>query len=102
MIKIDLPYEAADEILLANLYDGFASCYASHQEDVRMYKSDSQLYDYKFDDIVESKSILCAFEMILKYYTPKGDKVVPSKLQAIRDRIDCKDKIATGMSRMTK
>lgn len=98
-MKIDLPYEAADEILLANLYDGFAGCYASYQEDVKIYKSDTKLYDYKFEDIVREKSILCALEMVIKYYTPQGDKVVPPKLQAIRDRIDYKDKIANGMSR---
>jgi bifunctional pyridoxal-dependent enzyme with beta-cystathionase and maltose regulon repressor activities len=101
-MKIDLPYEAADEIVIALLYDGYDSCYWSYSEDIKTFKSDPHKYAWKQEDIDYNDDTLDAFERILKHYTARGDEVVPRKLQAIRDRRDYKDKIIRGMSQKTK
>ena len=97
-MKIELPYEAADEIVIASLYESYENLYYNYVCDLTKYNKDQEKYAYKRPDLVDMQASLNAFTRILKYYTPRGDKVVPPKLQAIRERIEYKYIITNGMS----
>ena len=101
-MTIRIPYESADEIVIASLYESYENLYYNYVSDLTKYNNDQDRYAFKRSDLIDMQASLNAFTRILKYYTPRGDKVVPPKLEAIRDRIDYKDKITNGLSRMSR
>lgn len=97
MIKIDLPYDAEDEIFLSILFKGYECCYFCYSEDVRKLHSDRERYAYKQEDIENYIRTLGAYETLAKHYSC-SDKETEKLLRDIRDRIDFKYHIAKGMS----
>lgn len=100
MIKIELPFETADEVILALLYEGYELAYWAYIENLKCYNSDPVRYAFKKSDIEDQETYLKSFETLVNYYTPRADEIVPQKLQAIRDRLDYKHWIMLGMSRL--
>jgi hypothetical protein len=97
MIKIELPFDAADDILLAILYHAYETCYYCQKEDIELVKKDPLRYDYKREDIAANQKNLEAMETVIKYFSyPKEN--VDAKLMAIRHRRYYKVHIAKGMS----
>ena len=97
MVKFELPFEAADDILLATLYHTYDTCYYCMKEDIELVKKDPVRYDYKREDIAANQKQLEAMETVIKYFSyPKEE--VDAKLKAIRDRRYYKVDIANGMS----
>ena len=98
MIKVELPFEAVDAVLLATLYHSYDTCYYCMKEDIELVKKDPLRYDYKREDIAAHQKNLEAMETVIKYFSyPKEE--VDAKLKAIRDRHYYKVYIAKGMSR---
>jgi hypothetical protein len=98
MIKVELPFEAVDAVLLATLYHSYDTCYYCMKEDIELVKKDPLRYDYKREDIASHQKNLEAMETVIKYFSyPKEE--VDAKLKAIRDRHYYKVHIAKGMSR---
>ena len=97
MIKVELPFEAVDAVLLATLYNTYEICYYCMKEDIELVKKDPLRYDYKREDIAANQKHLEAMETVIKYFSyPKEE--VDAKLMAIRDRFYYKIYIAKGMS----
>lgn len=95
-ITVDLDYEALDDLFLQILYDGYEATYFCHEEDIRKLRKDPTFWAHIREDIIHNRKVLDAYDVLAKHFTvgTEGEK----RLQAIRDRIDYKYKIAEGMS----
>jgi hypothetical protein len=97
-ITVDLDYETVDEIFLQILYDGYETTYHCYEEDVQKFVQDPTSWAFKREDIFNSTRVLDAYEVLAKHFTAGTE--AEKRLQAIRDRIEYKYKIAKGMSQV--
>lgn len=95
-LKLNLEYEAQDDLFLQLIYDGYEQTYWCWKEDKRKYNSDPTRFNYILEDIVNSMRVLEAYETLAKHHTARDEHV--KVLRAIRERIDYKQKIAEKMS----
>lgn len=96
MFKLDVTYEAAEELFLQMIYHGYSNCYSCYKEDYERYQRDPVRYQYKKEDLLSYESTLQAYERLADHcsYNNKGK----NNLQRIRDGIDYKYRITKGMS----
>ncbi len=96
MMKLELPYETADSIFLAMLYEGYETAYWTLRDAEAYYNKDPDRNKFKLEDIRETTKVLAAYVVLGDHYSAGG--VDNGKLKEIRDRIDYKYRIAKGMS----
>lgn len=97
-ITFDLDYDAIDALFLQILYDGYEAAYFCHEEDVRKYLKDPSFWVNIREDIYNNKNVLDAYETLAKHFSVGSE--AEKRLQAIRDRVDYKYKIAEGMANL--
>lgn len=103
-ITVDLDYDAIDALFLQILYDGYEAAYFCHEEDVEKLRKDptfsahirENFHEYIREDIIHNRKALDAYEVLAKHFSVGTE--AEKRLQAIRDRVDYKYKIAEGMS----
>ncbi len=95
-ITVDLEYDAIDALFLQILYDGYEAAYFCHEEDIQKLRKDPTFWAHIREDIIHNRKALDAYEVLAKHFSVGTE--AEKRLQAIRDRLDYKYKIAEGMS----
>lgn len=96
-VKIKLDYEACDKLFLDLLYEGYETCYWCYKDDLRMILKDPVKNAYKQEDVDHNETVLEAYETLARHYSSR-DQDADGRLQALRDRVDVKGRIAAGMT----
>lgn len=97
-INLKLDYENADDLFLQMLFEGYENNYSCYKDDFHKYVSNPTKYNFLLDDITDYyPEISQAYERLAEHYS-SAKEVTAKRMQAIRDRIDTKYRIAAGMS----
>jgi len=93
MIKVSLPFEVADDILVASIIAAYKNLYSNYIEDSELYASDIVKYAYKKDDLLDMFHALHAMEILAGYFTVREEG--KQKLYSIRDSLEAKAKLGS-------